>query len=134
MPHQNTVLHDLVKHIPWARLKAITESHGADERARGLMTRDHLLAMLYGQLSGATSLRAITDCLESHEASLYHLGMGPVKRSTLAEANRHRPHGVFTDLLTVMMAQARRGLRRKMGESVHLIDSTSISLSTLSAG
>ena len=48
MPHQNTVLHDLVKHIPWARLKAITESHGADERARGLMTRDHLLAMLHG--------------------------------------------------------------------------------------
>ena len=68
------------------------------------------------------------------KAVLYASTSGMAHVSATAAGNRHRPHGVFTDLLTVMMAQARRGLRRKMGESVHLIDSTSISLSTLSAG
>lgn len=132
MPHQNTVLHDLVKHVPWSRFDALVKSHGADEKARGLTTKAHFLAMLYGQLSGATSLRAITEGLESHEAGLYHLGGQAVKRSTLADANRYRCHEVFSDLLGVLMTQAHRGLRRKMGDSIRLIDSTSVSLSNLS--
>jgi hypothetical protein len=120
--HKNTVFYDLVKHIPWSRFEAIVESHGADERARGLKTKAHFLAMLYGQLSESESLRAIVEGLESHEARLYHIGSRPVKRSTLADANRYRKHSVFSELLTVMMAQAHRKLRREVLEAIYLID------------
>jgi hypothetical protein len=133
VPHQNIVLHDLVKHVPWARFDALIEEHGSDVDARDLTTKRHLLALLYGQLSGASSLREIVEGLASHKARLYHVGGAPVPRSTLADANRQRPAAVFSGLLTALIAQAHRGLRRTMGESVYLIDSTGLRLSAMSA-
>ena len=133
MPHENIVLHGIVKHVPWGRFEALTAAHGADADERGFTTKGHFLAMLYAQLSGASSLREIVEGLESHAARLYHLGGVAVKRSTLAEANRRRPPAVFTGLLSALMAQAHRGLRRAMGESLYLIDATTIPLTSRSA-
>jgi hypothetical protein len=56
-----------------------------------------------------------------------------VRRSTLADANTRRPVAVFAELLAVMMRQAHRGLRRKLAETVYLIDATGIRLSGRSA-
>lgn len=133
MPHNNSVLHEVLKHIPDGRFEALVEAYRADERVRQLSTRSQLIAMAYGQLSGAPSLRTIVADLDSHAARLYHVGCDPVRRSTLAEANRTRPAALFGALLEDLMAQAHRGLRRHVGESIHLIDSTSVRLSPLSA-
>jgi hypothetical protein len=46
-----------------------------------------LLGLLYGQLSGAISLREIVTGMASHATRLYHVGTEPVKRSTLSDAN-----------------------------------------------
>jgi hypothetical protein len=51
----------------------------------------------------------------------------------LSDANAQRPVAVFTELLAVMMKQAHRGLRRKLGETTYLIDATSIRLNQHSA-
>src|SRR5262245_56171273 len=56
MRHQNSVFHGLMKHVPWHKLDAVIEKYGADELARKLKTKRHLIALLYGQLSGAMSL------------------------------------------------------------------------------
>jgi hypothetical protein len=132
MRHQNTVIHDVLKHLPWSWLDRAVEKYGADELSRRLTTKQHVIALLYGQMSGATSLREIVVGLESHAGRLYHLGSGTVKRSTLSDANSNRPWQVFGDLCTQMLAQAHRGLRRKLKDAVHLIDSTSVKLSSLS--
>jgi hypothetical protein len=42
----------------------------------------------------------------------------------LSDANGQRPVAVFAELLTAMMSQAHRGLRRKLAETTYLIDST----------
>lgn len=131
-PH-HTVLQDLVKLVPWARFEALVQDHRSDAGVRGLTTKRHFLAMLYAQLSAAASLREIVEGLESHAARLYHLGGAAVKRSTLAEANQRRTPAVFAGLLTALMAQAHRGLRRAMAESVYLIDATVLPLNGLSA-
>ncbi|MBF0304373.1 MAG: IS4 family transposase [Alphaproteobacteria bacterium] len=133
MRHQNSVLHDLLKHVPWDSFDRLVARHGADERMRRLTTKSQLIALLYGQLSGASSLREIVGGLESHAARLYHLGARPTQRSTLAEANAHRPSAVFADLFAEMVGRAHRGLRRVVGESVYLIDSTSLPLTSRSA-
>jgi IS4 transposase len=104
----------------------------SDWRVRRLSTKSQLIALIYGQLSGAVSLREIASGLESHAARLYHLGAGPASRSTLADANARRPAAVFTGLLSAMIAQAERGFRRKIGDAVRLIDSTGIRLTGLS--
>src|SRR5580658_5396202 len=58
MRHQNSVFHSLMKHVPWTHLDELVEKFGADELSRKLTTKRHLIALLYGQFSGATSLRA----------------------------------------------------------------------------
>ena len=133
MLHQNSVFHGLLKHVPWDRFDRLVEDHGADARVRRLSTKGQFIALLYGQLSGVTSLREIVTGLTSHGSRLYHLGADPVRRSTLSDANAQRPVAVFTELLAVMMKQAHRGLRRKLGETIYLIDATSIRLNQHSA-
>lgn len=131
MRHENSVFHDLVKRVPWAEFDRLTREHKADHRVRRFPTKSQFLALLYGQFSGAASLREIVCGLESHALRLYHVGGRTVSRSTLADANALRPSAVFSDLFAVMVAQAQRGLRRAIGEATYLIDSTGIRLSGL---
>ena len=132
MQHQNSVFHGLLQFIPWGHFDRLVAQHGADAKARGLTTKSQLIAVLYGQLSGARSLREIETNLRSHGSKLYHLGGGEVARSTLAEANASRPAVVFGGLLSTLMRQLQSGYRRKIGDCVRLIDSTSVKLSSLS--
>jgi IS4 transposase len=132
MRHHNSVFHSLQKHVPWDKFDRIVEAHGADELARKLTTKRHFIALLYGQFSGATSLREIVTGMKSHETRLYHLGAAPVKRSTMSDANRDRPWQVFSELFAQMLKQAHRGLRRAGKDAIRLIDSTSLRLSSLS--
>ena len=132
MRHQNSVFHSLQKYVPWDKFDRIVEARKTDELARQLTTKRHLVALLYGQFSGATSLREIVSGMESHETRLYHLGAAPVKRSTMSDANSKRPWQVFSELFAQMLGQAHRGLRRAGKGAVRLIDSTSIRLSSLS--
>jgi hypothetical protein len=134
MRHQNSVFHAVLKQVPWPAFDRLVAAHEADARVRRLTTKSQFAALLYGQLSGASSLREIVMGLESHQARLYHLGADRVRRSTLADANALRPSAVFVELLGTMMVQAHRGLRRKLAEAVYLIDSTGLPLNRLSAG
>ncbi len=133
MPHHNTVLHDVLKRLPWDAFESLVAAHEADKHVRQLSTKSQLVAMLYAQLSGASSLREIVAGLESHAGRLYHLGARPPKRSSLADANALRPQQVFSELFDEMVRRAHRGLRRKLGDSLYLIDSTSLRLSARSA-
>lgn len=134
MPHHNTVFRDLLKLVPWHRFDALVEDHNADARVRRLSTKGQFVALLYGQLSGASGLREIVTGLSSHAARLYHLGADPIRRSTMSDANAKRPFAVFSELLEAMMKQAHCGLRRKLAETTYLIDSTSVRLNEHSAG
>jgi len=134
MRHQNSVFHSLLKYVPWQRFDQLVEAYRADAGVRRLTTKSQFVALLYGQLSGAASLREIVMGLESHAARLYHLGAEPVRRSTLSDANTQRPVGVFAELLAMMMKQAHRRLRRKLAETIYLIDATGVRLSERSAG
>jgi hypothetical protein len=124
MRHKNSVFHEVLKHVPWHEFDRLVEAHGADARVRRLTTKSQFVALLYGQLSGASSLREIEAGLASHEARLYHLGAAPSRRSTLADANALRPAAVFAGLFGLMMKRVHRGLRRALADTTYLIDST----------
>ena len=128
VPHFNSVFGDVVKLVPWTEFARLVEAHGTDYLARGFTTKHQLLALLFGQLSGAHSLRDIRSAMTSHQARLYHVGGAAPARSTFADANRDRDSKVFSGLFMHMLGMATRGLRRKMGEAVRLIDSTSLHL------
>lgn len=134
MLHQNSVFHSLLKHVPWHKFEQAVEKHDGDALSRKLDTKRHFIALLYGQISGATSLREVVIGMASHATRLYHVGAAPVKRSTMSDANSNRPWQVFSELFAQMLPQAHRGLRRAAADAVRLIDSTSVRLSSLSEG
>ena len=115
VPHSNTVFRDILKRVPWAEFDRLVKNCGTDELVRGFTTKRQLLALLYGQLSGAHSLRDIESSMSSHQARLYHAGGAAPARSTFADASRDRDSKVFPGLFTHMLGMATRGLRRKMG-------------------
>ncbi len=128
VPHTNTVFRDVLKLLPWSTFDRLVEKHGTDDLVRSFTTKRQLLALLFGQLSGACSLRDIEASMSSHQARLYHAGGAAPARSTFADANRCRDSRVFSELFMHMLGMATRGLRRKMGDAVRLIDSTSLHL------
>ena len=129
MRHQNSVFHQLTKQVPWAAFDAAVSRHGSDRRVRRLRTRDQFLALLYGQLSGAASLREIEDGLASQQARLYHAGLRGVSRSTLSDANAKRSFEVYAEVFAAMARLTKPGLRRKLGGAVRLLDATKVNLS-----
>ena len=134
MRHENSVFHQILQRIPWSAFEALVEEHEADKHVRRLATKSQFVAMLYGQLCSAASLREIETGLKSCQSRLYHLGARPVRRSTLADANCLRPAAVFCNLFAVLLKQAHRGLRRALAETTYLIDSTGLKLDERSAG
>jgi IS4 transposase len=132
VPHQNIVFHDLLKQIPWAKFDLLVEQHNADWDDRVVKTKAHLIGLLYGQLSGARSLREIETTLKTHAGKLYHLGGSTISRSALSTANASRPAEVFTGVLSNLMGILQAKSRRKIRDCVRLIDSTSVSLTKLS--
>jgi len=133
MRHENSVLHQILKHVPWAHFDRLVEERGADKHVRRLTTKSQFVALVYGQLSGAASLREIEAGQRSHQLRLYHVGARPVKRSTLSDANALRPAEVFTALFALMVKGAHRGLRRALADTVYLIDATLVRLDESSA-
>ncbi len=87
--------------------------------------------MIFAQLSGAQSLRDLEHGLNSHSNLFYHLGIGPVRRSTLADANVHRSSDVFEDVFGLLLGRLQGQLRRQMKEAtevLRLLDATLLPL------
>jgi hypothetical protein len=132
--HLNSVFHDVLKLVPWSAFEKLVDDHKADDLVRRLTTRQQFKALLFGQLSGASSLRELITTMESHQGRLYHCGARAPKRSTFADANRLRSSAVFSELFKTMLAGRGRGLRRKMTDAIRLIDSTGLRLAGAGAG
>lgn len=117
-----------MKALPRGAFDRVVETQQADKYSKGFACWDQLLAMVYAQLSGASSLRVLETGFNSQRTQHYHLGTAPIRRSTLADANGRRKTEVFADVAKLLMSQAQRSLRRESEELLYLLDSTSISL------
>ena len=83
MRHHNTVFHALLKLVPWHVLDRLVDASKANKKVRRLTTQDQFIALLYAQLAGSESLRAIEAGFASHASRLYHLGTCEVSRSPM---------------------------------------------------
>ncbi len=103
MAHYNTILSQITSLINRHDFDHHAEVHHSGQKFRSYNRWSQFMAMLIGQLSGRKSLRDITDNLKAQQNRLYHLGMKPTSRSTLARVNEKQPaslnKAVFFDLL-----------------------------------
>lgn len=120
--------HDVLKALPRGVFDRLVAEQGADKHSKRFGSWDQLVAMVYGHLAGVSSLRELEASFNSQPAHHYHLGTGPIRRSTLAEANGRRNTQVFALAAQHLMAGVCRSLRREGKELLYLLDSTSITL------
>jgi putative transposase len=126
-----SILGGLLAAIDRRRFRSIVERHRGDAYNKSFRSWEHLVTMMFAQLSGITSLRALETRWNAHSQHHYHLAGATLVRSTLSDANKRRPVGVFADVFALVAEQLDKGARREGAAMVRLIDSTPIPLGKL---
>jgi hypothetical protein len=126
MAHNNTVLSQMLQLLPRHVFEHQVETHSwQGPKPRKLSYWSQLVGMLYAQLGGKKSLRDLVFSLGRHHKKLYHLGLAPVKRSTLADANEQRPAQVFAQTYFKLLSRLEAELCRQSGPwRVKIMDAT----------
>lgn len=121
-----------MKLIPRSEFESIVARYQADKGVRSLSHWTWFGALLFGQLTGHDSIRAIERVFAHGDTEMAKLGFSPVRRSTLAEANHGRNLQVLEDLFTFLLGHAQRLAPGKIGfrfaGRVLAMDSTTIEL------
>jgi len=105
MAHHNTILNQMLKMFSRHEFQKAVFQTGTEYHARGFSSWNHFVSMLFGQLAGIDSLRGIEAGLATQSKYLYHLGVKPIHRSTLAYANEHRSHELFKKVFEWMLSK-----------------------------
>jgi hypothetical protein len=129
-----TVFSQLMDCLPWSTFARLVARYRGDFSVQTLPCAEQYRAMAFAQLTYRESLRDIEACLSAQPGKLYHMGFhGPVRRSTLADANQTRDWRIYAEFAQRLIAQARRlyvgeSLSVDLKESVYALDSTTIDL------
>ena len=121
-------IQQVLQAIPRGAFDRIVQHHRGNRFTKGFGCWQQLQAMVYVQLSGATSLRQLEAGFNAHPGQHYHLNASCVRRSTLADANRKRDPLIFAELLRLLIAQAGRSVRSQREELLYLLDATTVGL------
>ena len=104
-----TVFAQLMDCLPWSTFSRLVARYGGDYDVRTFPCVEQYRAMAFAQLTYRESLRDIEACLSAQPAKLYHMGFrGPIRRSTLADANETRDWRIYAEFAQRLIAQARR--------------------------
>ncbi len=133
------VFAQVIDFFPRYEFDKIVKKYGGDYRYRHLTSYNHLLHLIFGQLSACNSLRDICLCLGAHKTWLYHLGFGQsVNESSLSRAGENRDYRIFEEFGYILIGIARPLYVKAPipdvflpGWEVFALDSTTISCSIL---
>lgn len=132
MPFAASAFQQLLEPLDRRILNRIVATHDGD---RGVGSGPnawtcvrHLRTMLFAQFAGLNSLREIEQGLAAHPGGLYHLDLRLPRRSTLSDAQAHRPAAVFRDVCRMLIGQVSRAVRRQGEDLIQLIDGSPIIL------
>lgn len=128
MRYCDSILGSILKPISRRWFDALVDRHDGDAYGKSFGSWDHLVALVYAQLGGIGSLRALEAAWAANSHHHYHLGVGELARSTLSDANARRPAAIFSETFGKLSHLADRLVRRDGGEMIRLLDSTPVPL------
>ncbi len=128
MRYSDSTLGHLLKPLSRRWFDAVVDRHAGNAYDKTFESWDHLVALVYAQLAGIGSLRALEAAWNANAHHHYHLGVGPLARSTLSDANGRRPLAIFAETFAKLSGLADRLVRREGDEMLRLIDATPIPL------
>ena len=128
MRFRDSIFGHLLEPINRRQFQTVVDGLDGDAYDKSFKSWDHLVALIYAQLSGANGLRGLVAGFNANSQHHYHLGAGKLSRSTLADANARRPVGIFAQTFAKLSAMADRQMRREGAQMVRLIDSSPVPL------
>lgn len=130
------VFSQVMDFLPRYEFRKIVKKYKADFHAKNLNSLSQLLHLLFGQLTGCTSLHEIILCLTAHSDIIYHLGIRQtVQVSSLARANEARDYRIFEELGQHLIRSVRPLYEKEdiqdisLDNVIYALDSTTISTS-----
>jgi len=126
-----SIFSKLLEPIKRRQFETLVARHAGDAYVKSFPSWNHLLALVYAQFSSAVSLRGLEAGWNANRQHHYHLGAGPLVRSTLSDANKRRPGGLFAETFSLLASQLDRQTRHDGAAMVRLIDATPIPLGKL---
>lgn len=130
------VFAQIVEFLPRYEFEKCVKRYKGDFHTKSLSSYNHLLQLIFGQITSCTSLRDICLCLKAHQNNLYHLGIRQqVNQSSLSRANEKRDYRIFQDFGYHLIEQVRPLFAKErtplidLDETIFALDSTSISVS-----
>lgn len=131
MRYLDSIFANLLKVIDRRQFRAIVARHDGDAYDKSFRSWDHLVTLIFAQLSHADTLRGLELAFNSNAQHHYHLNVGKLSRTTLSDASKRRPVGVFADTLTMLSRMADRTMRREGAQMIRLIDASPVPLGKL---
>jgi len=89
------------------QFKKCVDRHDGDRYTKRFSCWQQLLALLFAQAKGLSSLRDIEISLRSHARQWYHLGLTSIARSTLADANTNRNADILKEVFYTLLEKCR---------------------------
>jgi putative transposase len=131
MRYLDSIFGSLLKLVDRRQFRAIVQRHDADAYDKTFKSWDHLVALIFAQLSHIDSLRGLELAFNSNAQHHYHLNVDKLARTTLSDANKRRPVAVFADTFTMLARIADRTMRREGAQIIRLIDASPVPLGKL---
>lgn len=130
------VFAQVIEFIPRYQFDKLVKQFKGDWHVKNLTSYNHLLHLLFGQITGCDSLRDICLFLDTHTNMLYHLGFRKtVNHTSLSRANETRDYRIFEGL-GIYLIELVRPLYSKtklinitVDNVIYALDSTTISTS-----
>lgn len=104
---QSTVFSQIIKLLPRSEFESIVFAHQGNRGVRTLDCWTWFGALLFGQLTGHDSIRAIERVFANSDPQMRRMGFGLVKKSTLADANQKRPLEILEDVFGYLLKRAK---------------------------
>ena len=114
------IFSQVIDFLPRYEFDKIVNKYKGDYRYRHLTSYNHLLHLIFAQLSACDSLRDICLCFKAHEKWLYHLGFRQtVNESSLSRAGENRDYHIFEELGAVLKRKIFQMSGYLNGRSLH---------------
>ena len=130
------IFSQVVDFIPRYQFDKLVAKYHGNRHTKDLTCYNQLLHLLFGQITGCSSLRDICLCLEAHKSVLYHLGIrNTVNQSSLSRANENRDYRIYEELGIYLISVVRPLYSETIVPEVtvdnvlYALDSTTISTS-----
>jgi hypothetical protein len=132
---QISLLGQVVQLLPRDSFKKLVVKHQSDKHSKGLTSWDHLVSMLFCQLTGTDSVRDISNGLRSITGNRSHLGMNTApSKSSISYMNMNRNWELFRDYYFEVLHELQgKGMLRRKGlhnikRKIYLMDASVIPL------